>query len=121
MQTSSIVKVCKHHGPLTIEKLYKRKTTLNKNKNGYRYECHQCRIISAQKQNLSKDAKRHYKKRSVDLLLDYYVKDRLVQDGFNRGEISDELVDAKRAMIMLVRKIRERKNNVKKTQINASK
>lgn len=98
-------KTCHIHGRLPIDKIYKRKTALNKNKRGFRYECHYCRIISANKMNRANA--RVYKKLAVDKLLPYYVKDRLVQDGYARDDITDVLIEAKRAMILLLRKIRE--------------
>lgn len=107
-------KTCHIHGVLPVDKIYKRKTALNKNKRGFRYECHYCRIISANKMN-KKNAKL-YKKLSVDKLLPYYIRDRLAQDGFAREDITPELIEVKRAMILLIRATRDRKSNGKKTQ-----
>lgn len=101
-----IVRTCKIHGELTIDKLYKRKTLLSKNKNGFTYACHACRLISGNKQN-RKPIKRTYKKRDVDLLADSYVRDRLVQQGFAREDITADLVAVKTALILLIRRIRE--------------
>lgn len=99
------IKTCIHHGSLMLNQLYKRKTPLHKNKMGYRYECHQCRIASANKQN--KKLRKYYKKRSVDDLLPYYIKDRLVQAGFARDEVTPELIELKRAMLQLHRKVKD--------------
>lgn len=109
-----VVKHCLHHGPLGLEQLYKRLVPRHKNKLGYRYECHACRLISGNKSN--KRTRKKYKRISIEQLKPYYVRDRLAQNGFKREDITPELIAAKSAMLLLHRAIRQRTKKDAKEQ-----
>ena len=108
-----VTKTCKKHGVLVPEHIYvyRRLAPL------YRYECKICRNISANKQRAKsnhKVLKKILKKKSIVHLSDSYVKDRLAYYGYAREDMSKGLVECKRAMLYLVRAVRDRLNGAKK-------
>lgn len=96
---------CQYHGELAEASIYPRKLKGGR----IRPECNICRFESAYRQRSAPEykAKKYaLKQRSIVGMVDAYVKDRLVQGGFVRSDITPEIIELKRVMITLSRIIR---------------
>lgn len=110
------MKLCSKHGLLSLDQCYKLKDSFRKD--GFRYACRKCCAQYSRKQDQKKDVKRAQQKkegkqRALKLLMNSYVKEALKHQGFTSEQITQELIDTKRAMLLLVRAIREKRDDKK--------
>ncbi len=116
-----IVKICKHHGELTIEQITKRKecklckkesqkTYNNKNRDKNTKRSYQWKKDNKEKHRLAHI--KHERKRclsKVKELTDFYVKDLMVkQYKIQSKDVEPWMIAIKREIVKLRRKIREK-------------
>lgn len=118
-----VIKVCKHHGPISENESYIKKNGsvicvyCNRNYAKKHYSLNRERLIREKTAHQKIWSKAHpekgieynkkYWKKGVRLLTDTYIKDRLKSKEIKYKDIPIELVKLKRAILMLQRKIKE--------------
>ncbi len=108
-------KTCPKHGVLKPEHIYVR----TRKEDLIKLECRICNLISGAKSRLHPNHKNNlifFRKRRAAELRDNYIVDRLLGLGFKKADITPELIEFKRAHIMLIREIRTRRGYGPKEQ-----